>query len=128
MSRDRHFKIKYELIDCDGCKASRFRGVACPDCGRRPADWEIDQELQHRRRELAAARDDLAAPDTAGQAAALIDETIFEEILNLVPRLIPALRQAAETRGVATNLRRLIQDLVAIRHRLARSRERRPYI
>ena len=128
MSRDRGFKIKYQVIDCDGCGASRFRGIACPDCGRRHADWEIDQELQHRRRELAAAREDLAALDTAGQPDPLIDETVFDEILDLVPRLVPALQQAAEPRGDAMNLRRLIQDLVAIRHRLARAKERRPYI
>ena len=128
MSRDRGFKIKYQVIDCDGCSASRFRGIACPDCGRRPADGEIDQELQHRRRELAAAREDRAASDSAGQPRMLIDETVFEEILDLVPRLVPALRQAAEPRGHATDLRRLIQDLVVIRHRLALATERRPYI
>lgn len=129
MSRERGFRIAYQTIKCDRCGASRFRGVPCPDCGRRPENWEIDQELQHRRRELAAARKDLAASDTADKAAGmLIDETVFDDILSLVPRLVPALRRATQPHGDATDVRQLIHDLVEIRRRLARSKERRPYI
>lgn len=126
--KQRGFRIKFQQISCYRCGAKRIRGVPCPDCGRRPADWEIDQDLQHRRRELAATREDLAAPDRADHAGMFIDETIFDEILDLVPRLVPALQRAAEPRGDAADLRHLVQDLVGVRRRLAQSKERRPYI
>lgn len=130
MSRDRGFKITFQVIDCDRCKATRIRGVPCPDCGRRPAEWEIDQDLQHRRRELTAARNDLSAGDETEtpDTSSLVDETVLDEILELVPRLVPALRRAAEPRGDATDVRQLVQDLVAIRRLLTRSKERRPYV
>lgn len=125
----RGFRIKWQQIACDTCGAKRIRGVDCPDCGRRPANWEIDQHVQQRRRELAATREDLAAPDTADDTTgALVDETIFDEILDFVPRLVPALQRVNGPKADATDLRQLVQDMVRVRHRLVRSKERRPYI
>lgn len=42
-------EISFASVEC-GCGASRVRGVACPDCGRGAAWFEVDVESQRRTR------------------------------------------------------------------------------
>lgn len=65
-------EISFALVKCD-CGAPRVRGVACPDCGRGAAWFEVDVESQRRTRVAArclaaledsrlAAQEDSTAP------------------------------------------------------------------
>lgn len=52
--------VTWQRIECR-CGDSRPRGVTC-DCGFRPEEWEIDQDLQRRRRRVSRARQLLDSP------------------------------------------------------------------
>ena len=55
------FSIRFQTVSCARCSTNRIRGVTCPDCGLRAAEWEMDQDLLQRRRLVAGLQERLDA-------------------------------------------------------------------
>ncbi|MFE9970189.1 hypothetical protein ACFYRD_05360 [Streptomyces hirsutus] len=56
------FTLTFSQIACLGCGIKRIRGIACPDCGRKPHAWEIDAATLARRRAAVRAQTLLSQP------------------------------------------------------------------
>ena len=83
--KPRAFSIRFQTVICERCSTKRIRGVTCPDCGLRAAEWEIDQDLLKRRRLVGGLLDKLdARPETEPAAPWQLTDEVFQEFLDLL--------------------------------------------
>jgi hypothetical protein len=123
------FSIRFRTVTCDRCSTKRIRGVPCPDCGLRPAEWEIDEDLLKRRRLVAGLLEKLdARPEIDPAAPWQLTEKEFQEFHDLLDPLFTGLREVSQPDGTREALSRFTDDFVDLRTRIERTQHRRPYI
>jgi ribosomal protein L32 len=115
---DHRFSRSFRLITCQGCGASRIRGVSCADCGASPRSWEVDPELQRRQAMVQQLTLVLAAPDTPQPSATVFDfaqDRIFERIASWLGDFLRSLAESAESKYRNTGpLRDAIGDFLEL--------------
>lgn len=123
-------RLGYNTIECLRCRATRFRGVRCPDCGRAPDTWEIDEHLLRRRIRLAGLAEQLdAEPSQPLAKSGVMDaDVLFDEVDDLHARFFAAVRELVKPDGTGGALHDVITDFLALRDRVRRAQRRRPFL
>jgi hypothetical protein len=123
------FSIRFQTITCERCSTKRIRGVTCPACGQRAAEWEIDQDMLKRRRLVGGLLDKLdARPETEPPAPWQLTDEVFQEFLDLHDPLFNGLQEVNQPDGTGEALSRFTDDFVDLRTRIERTQHRRPHI
>jgi hypothetical protein len=126
------FKLSFSLIECAGCGGQRVRGVACADCGRRPAGWEVDVKLQRRQ---AVAEEVLAAARGGNPEPSVGQGRDLEGPLDVPAAVAPwlagflgALQEATKCDfRTIESLRASVQELFELRSAMRRLEPKRPF-
>lgn len=124
------FTLSFTRVTCQRCGIERIRGVQCPDCGRRPEPWEIDQG-RNRRQALATALGSLlsAAPRTA--SIVRDRQSPLEQpgrVASWLAKFWEALHAASETEFRSTAaLTEAVEDLVELRSGLRDAQPTPPF-
>jgi hypothetical protein len=126
------FTLSFRQIRC-ACGIERISGVACRDCGRRPAAHEVDPKAQRRRTASTSAQALLTQGDPTIQAVNLEQgplpiHTLHDvnvKLRNWMERLWPALN-GADKDSVA--LVRSVRELIAIQAAYDAIPQIRPWI
>lgn len=130
MSPHYGFTIKFALITCSRCHAARVRGVECPDCGMKPAPWEVDQNRLTRQRQLAEIVQLLDSNPTAPALTSwtFADSGLFGQIEPLVGELLSGFRRFAGPDGQTDWLHDAVTAFVDLRALVRQVDHLRPFI
>jgi hypothetical protein len=124
------FDIPYRRIECARCHTTRVRGLACPDCGRLPDTWEIDDHTRRRQQvvpRLEALLDE--QPETAPwRSLEQFRHEVFGELQPILPTLFQAIRGFVQGDDEGVGLEAAIADFVQLRERIHRVDQRRPFL
>lgn len=126
------FQLSFTQINCTGCNTSRVRGVACPDCGRRPEPWEVNDRLVARSAAIAASIQILDQPEvhSAREPFSLDD---LQQLIERLEEWIPAFFRAvgavgAEKLEAAEKIQSATQAISSERALLAATPRLRPWM
>ena len=123
------FSIRFQTVTCARCSTRRIRGVTCPDCGLRTAEWEIDQNLLKRRHLVAGLQEKLdVRPEIDPAKPGQLTDEVFEEFSDLLDPLFTGIQEVNQPEGTGEALSRFTDDFVDLRTRIERTQHRRPYI
>lgn len=124
------FTLSFNLIACQRCGVERIRGVRCPDCGRRPEPWEVDQG-RNRRHAVATALGSRLSDPVQGASAGVIPHAPLDEpqrVATWMQRFWAGLYAATETEFRRTAaLTEAVEELVDLRSSLRESQPVPPF-
>lgn len=124
------FDIPYRRIECARCQATRVRGLACPDCGRLPDTWEIDDHAQRRQQVVPRLERLMDEQPSAASWRSLeqFRHEVFEELQPILPTLFRAIRSFVQGDDDGAGLEAAIAGFVQLRERIRRVDCRRPFL
>jgi hypothetical protein len=117
------FRISFARRECRRCGGERIAGQACPECGARPDEREIDPALQRRMRVAKPVLAAFREPDEHLPSEMTL-ESVLSASADIVPRFLTALG-ALHSRGEdASELLSAVSALQDLRSQVERDRTR----
>lgn len=123
-------EIPFRRIECERCHATRVRGLLCPDCGRLPDTWEVDDRTL-RRQQLVPRLERLLDEHPAAESWRSLEQfrhEVFDEFEPILPSLFKAIQGFVRGDDAGAGLEAAITDFVQLRERIRRVDRRRPFL
>ncbi len=110
----------------------RIRGVACPDCGRRPDVWEVDPAVQRRVKlaeDLRSLLDSSVESQDPLDVLGVMHEGVFSQIGEWLPAFLGGLSVALDSEcRDRSGLTAVVRELVELRTAVAGIPPKRPML